>query len=201
MRKIVQGPIRDKGKTKQRLLDAVGKILKTKGYSGLMVSKIAAVAGCDKKLIYEYFGSTDKLIDEYLKSKDYWNTADEETANVDQVDGNELLKSALLSQYNDLRNNKELQKLILWQLSENRTEIKKLFEQKEKSREALFLKSYQKSEEYRAIMAVLEAGIYHLSLYASANGSHFCGIDTKSDEGRKKIEKAVIDILDFAARR
>ncbi|AZB28447.1 MULTISPECIES: TetR/AcrR family transcriptional regulator [Chryseobacterium] len=202
MRKIVQGPIRDKGKTKQRLLDAVGKILKTKGYSGLMVSKIAAVAGYDKKLIYEYFGSTDKLIDEYLKSKDYWNTADEETANVDmKVHGNELLKLALLSQYNDLRKNKELQKLILWQLSENRTEIKKLFEQKEKSREALFLKSHQKSEEYRAIIAVLEAGIYHLSLCASTNGSHFCGIDTKSDDGRKKIEKAIINILDFAEEK
>ncbi|WP_346985287.1 hypothetical protein [Chryseobacterium sp. POE27] len=38
-----------KKKTKQKLLGAVGKILRTKGYAGLKVSKIAAVAGFDKK--------------------------------------------------------------------------------------------------------------------------------------------------------
>ncbi|MCW3170770.1 TetR/AcrR family transcriptional regulator [Chryseobacterium sp. 09-1422] len=70
-RKIVQGPISDKAKTKKKLLKAVGEILKNKGYTGLMVSKIAKVAGCDKKLIYEYFGDTDKLVNEYLRSIEF----------------------------------------------------------------------------------------------------------------------------------
>nr|WP_305051435.1 hypothetical protein [Elizabethkingia bruuniana] len=47
-RKVVDGPIRNKEKTKQKLLNAVGKILATKGYSELKVSKIATVAGLDK---------------------------------------------------------------------------------------------------------------------------------------------------------
>lgn len=206
-RKVVQGPIRDKEKTKQKLLNAVGKILKTKGYSGLMVSKIAAVAGFDKKLIYEYFGSTDKLIDEYIRSQDYWSRVDEKEMDVDLSDGGkEMSKMALLNQYESLRKNKELQKIIVWELSENRPVLKKLFEQREEVGEGLFTKITdphfgEKSDEYRAITALLVAGIYHLNLYTAHNGTTFCGIDTKSEDGRKKIEKAIVDIIDFAYQK
>lgn len=95
--------IRDKQKTKQKLLGAVGKILKTKGYSGLMVSKIAAVAGYDKKLIYEYFGSTDKLIDEYIRSQDYWSNFNGELDTDMSDGGRQLSKNAIINQLKTLR--------------------------------------------------------------------------------------------------
>ncbi|AZB29073.1 MULTISPECIES: TetR/AcrR family transcriptional regulator [Chryseobacterium] len=202
-RKVVQGPIRDKEKTKQKLLNAVGKILKTKGYSGLMVSKIAAVAGFDKKLIYEYFGSTDKLIDEYIKSQDYWSRF-EPDGNVDLSDGGrEMSKLAILNQFESLKKNKELQKILVWEMSESRPILKKLLDQREEVGEELFKNITDphfgdKAEEYRAITAILVAGIYHLNLYTGHNGTTFCGIEMKTEEGRKKIEKALVDIIDFA---
>ncbi|MCX8524976.1 TetR/AcrR family transcriptional regulator [Chryseobacterium formosus] len=202
-RKVVQGPIRDKEKTKQKLLNAVGKILKTKGYSGLMVSKIAAVAGFDKKLIYEYFGSTDKLIDEYIRSQDYWSKF-EAGDDVDLSDGGkELSKMAIVNQFESLKKNKELQKILVWEMSESRPILKKILDQREEVGEVLFKNITdphfgEKSEEYRAITALLIAGSYHLNLYTGHNGSTFCGIDMKSEEGRKKIEKAIADIIDFA---
>ena len=202
-RKVVQGPIRDKEKTKQKLLNAVGKILKTKGYSGLMVSKIAAVAGFDKKLIYEYFGSTDKLIDEYIKSQDYWSKF-ELGEDVDLSDGGrEMSKLAILNQFENLKKNKELQKILVWEMSESRPILKKLLDQREEVGEELFKNITDphfgdKAEEYRAITAILVAGIYHLNLYTGHNGTTFCGIEMKTEEGRKKIEKALVDIIDFA---
>ena len=202
-RKVVQGPIRDKEKTKQKLLNAVGKILKTKGYSGLMVSKIAAVAGFDKKLIYEYFGSTDKLIDEYIKSQDYWSRF-EPDSNIDLSDGGkELCKSAILNQFENLKKNKELQKILVWEMSESRPILKKLLDQREEVGEDLFKNITDpyfgdKAEDYRAITAILVAGIYHLNLFTGHNGTTFCGIEMKTEEGRKKIEKALVDIIDFA---
>ena len=202
-RKVVQGPIRDKEKTKQKLLNAVGKILKTKGYSGLMVSKIAAVAGFDKKLIYEYFGSTDKLIDEYIKSQDYWSKFALE-GDVDLSDGGKgMSKLAILNQFETLKKNKELQKILVWEMSESRPILKKLLDQREEVGEELFKNITDphfgdKAEEYRAITAILVAGIYHLNLYTGHNGSTFCGIEMKTEEGRKKIEKALVDIIDFA---
>jgi len=202
-RKIVQGPIRDKEKTKQKLLNAVGKIIKTKGYSGLMVSKIAAVAGFDKKLIYEYFGSTDKLIDEYIRSQDYWSQSGQ-SSDMDVSDGGkEISKMTLLNQFENLRKNKELQKIIVWELSESRPILKKLADQREEMGEVLFKDITdphfgEKSDEFRAITALLAAGIYHLNLYTGHNGTTFCGLNLKAEEDRKKIENAIVDIIDYA---
>ncbi len=206
-RKVVQGPIRDKEKTKQKLLNAVGKILKTKGYSGLMVSKIAAVAGFDKKLIYEYFGSTDKLIDEYIKSQDYWSRLDQKEMDVDFSDGGkEMSKMALINQFEGLKKNKELQKIIVWELSESRPALRKIFEKREEVGEEMFKNITDPhfgdgAEDFRAIAALLVGGIYHLNLYSAYNGTTFCGLDLKSEEGRSKIQKAITDIIDFAYQR
>ena len=202
-RKVVQGPIRDKEKTKQKLLAAVGKILKTKGYSGLMVSKIAAVAGFDKKLIYEYFGSTDKLIDEYVKSQDYWSRFELQKAADLSDGGKEMSKVAIINQFDTPKKNKELQKIMIWEMSESRPVLKKLLEQREIVGEELFKNITDpyfgdQSEDYRAISAILVAGAYHLNLFTGYNGSTFCGIDMKSEEGREKIKKAIKDIIDFA---
>ncbi|AZA54686.1 TetR/AcrR family transcriptional regulator [Chryseobacterium sp. G0201] len=202
-RKVVQGPIRDKEKTKQKLLAAVGKILRVKGYSGLKVSKIAAVAGFDKKLIYEYFGSTDKLIDEYIKSQDYW-TKFNQNVEVDISDGGkELSKIALLNQFDSLKKNKELQKIILWELSESKPILRKLVEQREEVGDMLFQHITdphfgENATRYRAIMALIISGAYYLNLYTGYNANKFCGIDMKTDEGRAEIEKAIVELIDFA---
>lgn len=203
-RKVVQGPIRDKEKTKQKLLAAVGKILRTKGYSGLKVSKIAAVAGFDKKLIYEYFGSTEKLIDEYIRSQDYWSRMSQDNIQVDISDGGkELSKVAILNQFEHIKKNKELQKIILWGLSENKPILKKVADDREETGEMLFKNVVDphfgdQSTRYRAIAALLVSGAYYLNLYTAYNANLFCGIDLKSEEGRKEIEKAIVEIIDFA---
>ncbi len=203
-RKVVQGPIRDKEKTKQKLLGAVGKILRTKGYPGLKVSKIAAVAGFDKKLIYEYFGNTDKLIDEYIRTQDYWSKMNQDNIEVDISDGGkELSKMAILTQYEQIKKNKELQKIILWGLSESKPLLKKIADEREEMGELLFKNIVdphfkEKSTRYRAIAAILVSGAYYLNLYTAHNASLFCGIDLKSEEGRNEIEKAISEIIDFA---
>jgi AcrR family transcriptional regulator len=203
-RKVVQGPIRDKEKTKQKLLAAVGKILKTRGYSGLKVSKIAAVAGFDKKLIYEYFGSTEKLIDEYIRSQDYWSKMNESNIEVDTSDGGRALsKMAILNQFEHVKRNKELQKIILWGLSESKPILKKVADEREEIGEMLFTNIIdphfkEKSTRYRAIAALLVSGSYYLNLYTGHNASKFCGIDLKTEEGRKEIQNAIEEIIDFA---
>ena len=202
-RKIVQGPIRDREKTKQKLLNAVGKILKTKGYSGLLVSKIAEVAGFDKKLIYEYFGSTENLIEEYVKSKDYWSKID---TNLDlnfNDHGKDFAKNALKNQFEGIYKNKELQKIIVWELSESKPILKKLVDEREEVGN-LILKTVtdphfgENASQYRAMMALLVGGIYYLNLFTGHNGTKFCGIDLTTSEGRSEIDKAIDNLIDFA---
>ena len=63
--------IKDKELTKRKLINAVGEIIRTEGYTGLGVNKIARQAQVNKKLIYRYFMTVDRLIEEYVLEKDY----------------------------------------------------------------------------------------------------------------------------------
>ena len=201
-RKIVEGVVRNKEKSKEKFLDAVGKILTTKGFSALKVNDIAAVAGLDKKLIYNYFGGTDQLIDEYIKSQDFWSNVKNEPANSAINDGGQgLSKAMLLWQFDYVYKNKELQKILLWGLLEDRSSLKKLADDREESGDALFKNISdphfgEHSGRYRAIMALLISGIYYLDIYASTNDNTFCGLNVKSKEGRREIEEALSFIID-----
>ncbi|MDV3740438.1 TetR family transcriptional regulator [Elizabethkingia anophelis] len=202
-RKVVDGPIRNKEKTKQKLLNAVGKILATKGYSELKVSKIATVAGLDKKLIYSYFGSTDKLIDEYIKSQDFWaNVDDQEIMASGFTDGGqEITTNMILQQYDTLAKNKEYQKIILWGISETRPSLRKLADDREAVGNPLLDQVVdplfkEKSKEYRAILAMLVAGAYYLNLHFAVNGSTFCGLDFNKEEDAKILKDAISTIID-----
>lgn len=202
-RKVVDGPIRNKEKTKQKLLNAVGKILATKGYSELKVSKIATVAGLDKKLIYSYFGSTDKLIDEYIKSQDFWaNVDDQEIMTSGFSDGGqEITTNMILQRYETLARNKEYQKIILWGISETRPSLRKLADDREAVGNPLLDQVIdplfkEKSKEYRAILAMLVSGAYYLNLHFAVNGSTFCGLDFNKEEDAKVLKDAIATIID-----
>lgn len=204
-RKSVGGSIRNKERSKKKFLDAVGKILKTKGYAALKINDIATIAGVDKKMIYNYFGGMDGLMDEYIRSQDYWSkvTVEEIEKIKPKIDdgGRIFMEEMLLSQFDYVYNNKEAQKLLLWRLSEPRKSLAKLTANQEQNGEYIFklmMDSHfgENAQELRSIMAILVSGLYYLNMYSSVNGSIFCGIDVNTPEGRNKIKKAVSFLLD-----
>jgi AcrR family transcriptional regulator len=195
---------RNKEKSKEKLIEAVGEILKEKGYGGLKVNDIAATAGLDKKLIYNYFGGVEQLLDEYLKSQYFWsNVNEDELIEMVKDGGKEVSKHLLAAQYDFVEKNKEFQRLLLWQLSEEREEFQKIVSKQEITGEHLFeaiSDKYfgEKATDYRALMAILISGAYYLNLFAEHNGRFFCGIDLKSEEGRQQIKKVMGDLIDHA---
>ncbi|MBP1163520.1 MULTISPECIES: TetR/AcrR family transcriptional regulator [unclassified Chryseobacterium] len=203
-RKSAAGSIRNKERSKKKFLDAVGKILRTKGYTALKVNSIAATAGVDKKMIYSYFGGIDGLIDEYIQSQDYWSrvTTEEIVKIKPKLDdgGKSFMEKMLFSQFDYVNTNKEAQKLLLWRLSEPRKALKKLTDTQEENGEYIFkllMDPYFKdnTEGVRSIMAIMVSGLYYLNMYAAINGSIFCGIDVNTPEGRDKIKQAVSFML------
>lgn len=193
---------RNKEKTKQKFLDAVENILNTRGFSGLKVNDIARTAGLDKKLIYNYFGGKDGLIDTYIRSKDFWSNVQAPENNLPIIDGGkDFSKTMLLSQFDYVFKNRELQKILLWGLIEDRKSLKKLAEDREEVGALLFKGITdphfgEHAKRYRAIMALLVSGIYYLDIYAATNESTFCGLDLKSKEGRSEIEQALAFLVD-----
>ncbi|MFS4432280.1 TetR/AcrR family transcriptional regulator [Chryseobacterium sp. S90] len=203
-RKSAAGSIRNKERSKKKFLEAVGKILRTKGHTALKVTDIAATAGVDKKMIYNYFGGIDGLIDEYIRSQDYWSkvTIDEVDKIKPKLDdgGQSFMEKMLLSQFDYVYKSKEAQKLLLWRISESRKSLRKLTDTQEENGEYIFkllMDSHFKehAEDVRAIMAILVSGLYYLNMYAAMNGSIFCGIDVDTSKGRDKIKSAVSFLL------
>ena len=195
--------VRDKEKSKELLLNAVGNLLSTKGFSALKVNDISAAAGLDKKLIYKYFGGRDQLLDHYLISVDFWSNVKKEDANYEINDGGQhFVKQMITDQFDYVASNKEFQKILLWGLSENRKSLENLADQREINGEVL-LKNItdpffgDNAENFRAAMAILISGSYYLNMYTSTSNSTFCGIDSSKEEGREAIKKALKNIVDL----
>ncbi|MCZ4243528.1 TetR/AcrR family transcriptional regulator [Pedobacter punctiformis] len=206
-RKITDGPLRNKDRTKKKLIDSVGSILKKEGFAGLNISKIAAKANLDRKLIYDYFGGVEGLIKEYLNTKDYWKISSNDVEDIienGKLDfGKEFSKSFLEKQFDDLMENAEMRRIITWELSENSKPLKELVLNREQLGERILSQVTDeyfkdKDKNFRAIEAILVSSVYFLTLQAHMNGSTFCGIDIKQKEGQAEIKKALKQIIDWA---
>ncbi len=71
------GMSRSRLQTEQRILDAVGAILLEQGYPAIGVNAVARRAGCDKVLIYRYFGGFDELLLAFAETTTLWWEVDE----------------------------------------------------------------------------------------------------------------------------
>ncbi len=188
---------KNKEKSKQQILDAVGKLLVEKGYAALKVNDIATTAKLDKKLIYRYFGSTEQLLDEFVKSRDFWSNVNDERAPQPINDGGKAFTKAMFhEQFDTIFENKEFQHVLLWRLSQQRQSLQKLVEQQEASGELLFEHIIQpqfkeNTPTFRAISAIIISGLYYLDMSTAHNSSIFCGLDMASTEGRNEVKKAI----------
>jgi len=70
-------PTRSRLKTEQRIIEAVGSILLEQGYPAVGINAIARRAGCDKVLIYRYFGGFDELLLAFAETTTPWWDVDE----------------------------------------------------------------------------------------------------------------------------
>lgn len=202
-RKTVSGPIRDKERTKAKLLKTVGKIIMKHGFHQLTVSRIAAEAGVDRKLIYEYFGSVDNLINAYLRARDFGSKM-QKLDLADATDhGKEISKELIKNMFAVLTADKELQKIIVWEVSAYHKILRELADRREELGEEMMqhiMKPHFKEnlDKYRAVLAILISSTYYLNLHRDSNGSLFCGLDIRTDKDKNMLEEVVNDIIDFA---
>ena len=201
-RKKYQGEINDKERSKQKLLNAVGTVLKTKGYTGLSATNIAKAAGLSRRLITMYFDSVEDLIETYVRNKDYWSTASgklEELMNDNGTrDTKKMIDGILQNQLDYFYNNSEMQKIILWEISEKTKIMYDACEKRERFGSKIFELADKEFEgkDIRAISAILVAAIYYMVLHAKSTDTLFCEIDINQPEGMKRIKNAISLILE-----
>lgn len=205
-RKRTSGAIRDKDRTKNKMIQAVGKVLLKKGYTGLNASTIAKEAEVDKRLVWTYFGGLDPLVEEYISRRDFWKFTATDSIN-DLLGTNngikkEQVSDLLKSQFETLLYDNVLQRLIHWELSENKSFLRNISNQREAIGEELFKhiahQFNNETKQIRAITALLIGGIYYLALHGKVNGSLFCGLDINKEEDKLLINKTIEEIIAFA---
>jgi AcrR family transcriptional regulator len=202
-RKTYQGVKNNKSRTMGKLIQAVGVVLKNKGYTGLSIANIATVAAVDRRLVQTYFGSVENLIETYIKGKDYWATLKERTLQAltdTQTSSRHLLEHFLLDQLDYFRNDEEMQKVVLWQISENLEIMDYVAQTREQLYPSLFAVADKEIKDenvdLRAISSILSAGIYYLVLHTKTTNSTFCEIDLTTDEGMDRIKNSIKKILE-----
>jgi len=203
-RKTVDGEFRNKERTKQKLLDAVGEILRTEGHAKLGVNNIASKAGVSKKLIYRYFEDVDTLIDTYIRQKDYWVALNEQVTGLIEENshnfGKELAGGFLENLFMHLDTLPETQKVILWEISEKSKIMQEISEIRETMGGELFKMTDPYFEgssiDIRAAYSIMLGGIYYLNLHANATGGTFCEIDLKTTDGKSRVSRMLRVLID-----
>lgn len=203
-RKKYQGEINDKDRSKQKLINAVGKVLKTKGYTGLTATNIAKAAGLSRRLITTYFDSTNDLIETYVRSKDYWVEAFGNIGEIIVENGarntRNIIDHLLQNQLDFFYNNPEMQKLILWEISTKTEVMYEVCDERERYGSKIFeltdIELQDKDIDIRAVSALLVAGIYYMVLHAKSTDTTFCEIDINEPEGMKRIKNALSFVLE-----
>jgi AcrR family transcriptional regulator len=196
---------RDKEQTKRKLIDAVGQVLRDKGYKSLGVNVVARQAGVDKVLIYRYFKTFDRLIEAYVVETDYWMLFADQISQLsipkDAVGMRKLVGDLLKNQFRYFYGNKERQELILWELSSNSDLMRSIH----RTREAMSQPLLELTDNYidrnlvdfRAIAALLVGGIYYTVLHSRSNGGVISEVNVLSNEGHDQITNGIDSILEL----
>lgn len=198
--------MKNKELTMRKLINAVGEILKSDGYNGLGVNKIAKQAGVSKKLIYRYFGNVDYLIESYVVENDYWlafaKKVQAEVESNEQFDIKTLVTEILKNQFSFFLKERDMQRLILWEISSDSDLMKSIHNARESNGQKLFEQTDSHFSEgkvnFRALAAILVGGIYYTILHTRYNGGIFCDVDMNTEKGQQEIMTAIEQIIGWA---
>jgi AcrR family transcriptional regulator len=196
--------IRDYDRTRKRLLEVVGEILKDTGFTGLKTNNIAKHLGKDKRLIRYYFQSLYNLEKEYILEKDHWitffkNMELPENINAERVRA--LFITFIQEHFVFFTQSIEMQKIMLWQLSENNPLIKSIAESREQESERLLKAAepfIQSGPKFRAILALMTGGLYFLTLQAEAGNATAWGVDINVEKDQAVLLEAIEQIIYWA---
>lgn len=196
---------RDKETTKQKLIDAVGAIILRDGFAAVGVNAVSKEAGVDKVLIYRYFNDLDGLLKAYISQKDYFSNIAEMVVNHRNIESRadiiELAKDIYKGQLRGILQDKELQEIILWELTAKNEVTSAVAKEREIQGTSILTKINELLSETEvdipAAATLILGGIYYIVLRAR-HVDVFNGIDLSSPDGWKRIERSVEELIELS---
>jgi len=185
---------RDRDATRKRILDAAAKVLSEDGYAAFGVNAVAREAGCDKVLIYRYFGGLEGLAETLGERLDVWLGP---MLKPTGIEGYGAVMAQVLRDYlKALRGNPLLKRILAWELQDTNDLTRQLGAAKSRAVSQWFQGVRAQSGpppadvDAPAINAVMIAAAHHLALREAHDGT-FAGLDLTLPETWPRIEAAM----------
>ncbi len=190
--------MRDKDQTKQKILQAVGKLLADgDGHPG--VNAVAREAGVDKVLIYRYFGGMPELLRAYVSEGEFWPGFEDVMETSPYVAAmlppGEIGTRFVHGFVRELRSRPITLEILRRELLETNALTTELTKVREDWTRDIAEGYAGRGDDPEAIHGLVTAGLIYLMLAGKTRES-FCGVDVRSDEGWERIEKAAGNIME-----
>lgn len=192
---------KDREKTRNRILAAVGRLLARKGARGFGINAIAREANVDKVLIYRYFGGLEPLYEAFAHEGAAFPSLEEVSegrlADLGKLPVEDGAKALLLGFGRAVRRRPLLREMMRWELLDRNALTDAVAEERERqSQQWLAMASGLGQADVPAVTAILAAGQVFLALRAKTVNT-YNGIDLQSEQGWKRIEGAVALLSDL----
>lgn len=190
---------RDSDAMRRRILDATATVLARDGFGGFGVNAVAREAGCDKVLVYRYFGGVEGLLAALGSDLGRWIEAPKA---YQAGDYRALVQQALHQYLATLRQQNLVKAILTWELAEQSERTAALGQAKSDAIARWFAGvraaagPAPEGVDAPAINAVLLAAIHHLAL-REPTGS-FVGIDLTKPQSWARLEAAIALLADMA---
>lgn len=192
---------RDRGRTEEAIIAAARAVLADQGFQGFGINAIAREAGCDKQLLYRYYGGLDGLVEAIGNdvASGLGNRLTEAAGEVPPDSYAAMIEMLVLSFIEVLRTDSLLQRIIAWEISAPGPIVSRFAAARslvlqrwvERQRGSL---TPPEGVDAAAINALLIAGAQHLVLSAAAIGG-FAGLQLADDAGWDRIRTSVRQLV------
>lgn len=179
-------PIRDRAATERRIFEAARALLAEGGFQAFGVNAVARRAGCDKQLIYRYYGGLEGLIDAIGEDLSGWVTkhVPEDQGGRFLLTYGDLMERLVELYAEALRADPLMRRILVWELSESSPHIARMAEARAKGI-AQWIERMRgslmppKGADAPALNAAIIAATQQLVLAAESSGT-FAGLPLKS---------------------
>lgn len=182
---------------KEATLRAVSELSKEKELSNITMVDIGEQAGIRVDVLKRNYTSVEKILSLYAASVDYWISDLFDPKHPLETGNEQVMIEAFARLAGDLYNDREMQKLLIWELSEDNPTTRRLAANRELFYADVFA-GYNKlfkdtGLHIDIISALINAGIYYLILHRKR--STFWGVDFSKRPEKKRFIEAIGQVI------
>lgn len=161
--------------------------------------------GKNKDIIRYHYSNLNQLLRTYIRQKDYWPRFFERFEACQPQDEAEIKRLFIELMQDNLKLlqvTPEMQKIILWQISEESAMLKNVSEEREaagaKVMDIAAPHFAGTDVNFNAVLSLILGGTYYLVLHNATNKSTVCGIDITRPRDRDAVLKTIGQFIQWA---